>query len=284
MANATSKSKNTKPNWFRRVGAKFKETFSELKRVTDVATEAGRILLKNGAEIFRVEETMSRICKSFGVEVVDVFTLSHALFVSTEKDGISYTRVRAVPLAGAHLGAVAEVNNLSRGIVEGRVGLEQAKETLSEIDKMRPVKDIYQIIGAGTTSISFGALLGSGLAECICAFVIGCLVWCWVLAAQKMHVTKMIINLFGGMILTALSILAMAIIPVPMKIDGMIIGAIMPLIPGITCVNAIRDIADGDFLCGTVRMLDALFVFVYIAAGVGVVLGICNGVSGGMGL
>ena len=32
MANA--KSKNKKPNWFRRVGAKFKETFSELKRVT----------------------------------------------------------------------------------------------------------------------------------------------------------------------------------------------------------------------------------------------------------
>lgn len=33
MANAT-KSKNKKPNWFRRVGAKFKETFSEIKRVT----------------------------------------------------------------------------------------------------------------------------------------------------------------------------------------------------------------------------------------------------------
>ena len=34
MANATSKSNKNKPNWFRRVGAKFKETFSELKRVT----------------------------------------------------------------------------------------------------------------------------------------------------------------------------------------------------------------------------------------------------------
>ena len=33
MANAT-KSKNKKPNWFNRVGAKFKETFSELKKVT----------------------------------------------------------------------------------------------------------------------------------------------------------------------------------------------------------------------------------------------------------
>ncbi len=33
MANA-SKNKNKKPNWFKRVGAKFKETFSELKRVS----------------------------------------------------------------------------------------------------------------------------------------------------------------------------------------------------------------------------------------------------------
>ena len=33
MANAT-KTKNKKPNWFKRVGAKLKETFSELKKVT----------------------------------------------------------------------------------------------------------------------------------------------------------------------------------------------------------------------------------------------------------
>ena len=32
MANA--KTNNQKPNWFRRVGAKCKETFSEIKRVT----------------------------------------------------------------------------------------------------------------------------------------------------------------------------------------------------------------------------------------------------------
>ena len=33
MANAT-KIKNKKPNWFQRTGAKIKETFSELKRVS----------------------------------------------------------------------------------------------------------------------------------------------------------------------------------------------------------------------------------------------------------
>ena len=53
MANAT-KTKNKKPNWFRRVGAKFKETFSELKRVswptfTTVLKTTGVVLVIVGA-------------------------------------------------------------------------------------------------------------------------------------------------------------------------------------------------------------------------------------------
>ena len=49
MANAAN-SKNKKPSWFRRVGAKFKETFSELKRVTwpklpTVFTTTGLVLV-----------------------------------------------------------------------------------------------------------------------------------------------------------------------------------------------------------------------------------------------
>ena len=65
------------------------------------------------------------------------------------------------------------------------------------------------------------------------------------------------------------------------SLDGMIIGAIMPLIPGMAFTNAIRDIADSDFLSGTVRMMDALMVFVYIAVGVGIVLMTYNNMTGG---
>ena len=34
MANNATKNKKQKPNWFKRAGAKIKETFSEIKRVT----------------------------------------------------------------------------------------------------------------------------------------------------------------------------------------------------------------------------------------------------------
>ena len=54
-----------------------KELMSEIdtKRVINLAMEAGRMLLKNGGEIFRVEETMRRICRRFGVKYVELFTL-----------------------------------------------------------------------------------------------------------------------------------------------------------------------------------------------------------------
>ncbi len=260
------------------------KTEAELKRALALALEAGRILLKNGAEIFRAEESIKRICHSFGIENIDVFILSHALFVSAEINGEIYTRVKAVPLSSAHLGIVAEVNNLSRMIAENRVGLEEACEKLKAINRIRPLKNQYHIVAAGMTSICFGALLGAGLVECICAFVIGCLVWCWCILANKLHMSKVVVNLVGGIIITILAIFAVDILPFSLQIHGMIIGAIMPLIPGITFVNAIRDIAGGDFLCGTVRMLDALFVFVYIAAGVGIVLGVYNNMIGGIAI
>ena len=46
--------------------------------------------------------------------------------------------------------------------------------------------------------------------------------------------------------------------------------------------TTIRDIANSDFLSGTVRMIDALMVFVYIAIGVGTMLSIYNNMIGGI--
>ena len=52
----------------------------------------------------------------------------------------------------------------------------------------------------------------------------------------------------------------------------MIIGSILPLVPGVAFTTAIRDIADEDYIAGAVRMLDALLVTFCIAMGVGVVM------------
>ena len=101
------------------------------------------------------------------------------------------------------------------------------------------------------------------------------------MTAKKHHISKIIMNIVGGVLITILAIGVMQISSVPLKLDGMIIGSIMPLIPGVAFVSAIRDIADSDFLSGTVRMIDAVLVFVYIAIGVGFTLGLYNNIWGG---
>lgn len=65
-------------------------------------------------------------------------------------------------------------------------------------------------------------------------------------------------------------------------INKIIIGGIMPLIPGAAFVNSIRDIANADFLSGTVRILDTIMLFVYLAVGASAILAVCTRLMGGL--
>lgn len=251
-----------------------------LKQIVDVALEAGTILLKNGAEIFRVEETIHRICHRFHVDQVDVFTVSHGLFITADNGTDVYTKIKHVPLSSAQLEIVVEVNELSREIDAGRVGLEEARARLKELEAIPPKRWFVKLIAAGCGSMGFGFLLGATVLESMIAFVIGVLVYIWVLFAEKYKITKIITNIGGGVVMMMVALVARAVFP-GIHMENMISGAVMPLVPGVAFVNAIRDMADSDFLAGTVRMLDALLVFVYIAVGVAITLSAYKMMTGG---
>lgn len=263
-----------------------KELMSEIdiKRVINLAMEAGRLLLKNGGEIFRVEETMMRICHRFGVKYVDLFTLSHGLFICAGNDKEKlHTRVKQVPLSSTHLGIVAEVNDLSREIAAGNVGIEEAQKRLKEINKMPTKKIPYQIIASGLSAGGLGYLLGGTPREALVAVFVGCGVFAWSLFAGRHGISKILVHIVGGVIIAAMSLVAMQIPAIgPLRMEGIVTGGIMPLVPGLAFVNAIRDLADSDYLAGTVKMIDAVMVFVYIAIGVGATLSFYHNVLGGV--
>lgn len=188
-------------------------------------------------------------------------------------------------MAGIHLGIVTEVNALSREIAAGKVGIDEAFERLKEIEKLPPKKDIHLILAAGLGSGAFCYLLKANIWESMIAFIIGSLLYVFVIFAQKHSMSKIIINIVGGGLITVMALAASNIsFPFSVSLDKVIIGSILPLVPGVAFTNAIRDIADSDFISGLVRMLDALLVFVYIAMGVGFVLSAYNNFLGGIGL
>lgn len=257
---------------------------SEMHRVLDLALKAARISLSNGAEIFRVEETIEYICRHFGIEEMDAFVLSNGIFLTAYSGGHEvYARVKHVPSAGTHLGIVAAVNDLSREIAAGHVTVDEAHKRLEEIDKMPAKSAVSQVLAAGIGSAAFCYLMRGNLYDAFFTVIIaGILQACLVLAA-KYKVSKIINNIVGGGLITVLAIIATEIPwPFTLNLNNIIIGCIMPLIPGVLFVNAIRDVASSDFISGIVKLLDALLVFVYIAVGVGCVLAAYTELTGGV--
>lgn len=257
---------------------------SRMNKVLHLAVDMGETLLRNGGEIFRVEETIEHVCKAFGIHNYDSFILSNGIFVTADEEGEQiFAKVKHIPLSANHLGIVTEVNNLSRAISAGEIDLDGAFKRMDEIKQMPPKRDYFRTLAAGLGGACFCFLLGGNVWESIITFFIDILIYIIVIFSERHTLSRMIRNIIGGAFITVLAISAGYIgLPFDISRDQIIIGSITPLIPGLAFVNAIRDIANSDFISGTVRIIDALLVFVYIAIGVGCALSLYNFILGGL--
>ena len=232
-------------------------------RILDITYEAGAILLENGAEISRVEETMRRIADHYGVEDESFFVLSNGIMMT----GKGFARTKFIPIKGASLDKVVAVNQLSREVAEGRWTLEEVGEKLKEIRAMKPKRAWEQILASAVGSAAFCILFGGGFADCLASFIAGFLLWVFVLFVGTRHLSRIVNTVTGGL-LSSLVCFGLYRIGLGSHLSNMIIGAIIPLIPGIAFTNGIRDMANEDFIAGTTRLLDAMLSFFCIALGV----------------
>ena len=240
------------------------------EEVLDLALMAGHILLENGAEIYRVEETIDRICGYYGVNSENAFVLSNGIFLTVGSARESFfAKVQHIPVSGTHLNKVAAVNQLSREIVEGRHTIQDAYRILEEIRTMPGKKRWMQTLASGVGSAAFCIFFGGTFGDSLAAFAAGICLYLYVLWLSVPHLSKIVGNIGGGALVTVVCCL-LYLMGVGENLNFMMIGTIMPLVPGVAFTNSIRDVADGDYISGSVRMLDALLVFFCIAIGVGI--------------
>ena len=76
---------------------------------------AGRIILENGGETYRAEDTVIHMAQSLGLCEVDVFGVPSGLFISfTDENGERQTSVTRIFPRATHLARVDAVNQISR--------------------------------------------------------------------------------------------------------------------------------------------------------------------------
>jgi len=246
---------------------------TELKRIVDVTARAGSLLLRSGADIMRVESTIGHMMRSFGVEKYDIFTITNGIFLSASYgDDDSYTRICEVPRNASDLGKVDLINTLSRDIEDGKCTLDGAEARLDEIEKTKGnYNSIILLIASSVASGAFSFLLGGTVTDALLAALIGFSYYYLFVLLNKTKLSKLLTNAICGCILALMTVGFVKLIP-GVNMDKVIIGAIMPLIPGVSFVNAVRDIAAGDYISGAIRMIDAIVVAAGIAVGVGVTI------------
>lgn len=240
--------------------------------VLEFAAEAGHILLENGAEIFRVEETIERICGHYHVYSEHLFVLSNGIFMTGDsKYRTSYATVQHIPVKAARLEKVVAVNQLSREIEAGIHTFDSAKARLQEIKELPPSPGSRRILASGIGSACFCFLFGGNGPDSAAAFLAGLLVYTAVLEMERVRLSKIVSNACGG-IAAALVCVCCCEMGIGEHLDRMIVGAVIPLAPGVPFINGIRDFAGGDYISGSVRLLDAAVSFLGIAIGAGAML------------
>lgn len=251
------------------------------KEILALAVEMGDLLLRNGAEVYRVEDTVMHILNAYEIHDYDVYVLSNGIFASANEDKEdACSMIRHVPLGATHLGRIAALNQLSREISSHECSLSEAWERLEECKHIpcnrTPVRIFFCGLGCGC----FAYLFGGNVIDAVIAFFIGTLLQVFQDALKRYKSSKFITNILGSALVTLLALIALAA-GAPVHYDKAIIGGIMPLVPGIALTTSIRDFFNGDYLSGAIHMIDAVLTAFCIAVGVGTVITVFRSLMGG---
>lgn len=238
-----------------------------MKELFECAMDIGEQMLLSGAEVHRAEESISRMCYAFGAKRVDVFIITSSIVVTLyTEDGQTHTQTRRVQSMKFDVQKLHKLNALSREICSKEMTAEEIREKLNVAISGKSYPMRAEIIASAVITGAFTLFFGGGYVEALVSLVIGMIVYLATYFMGKLTTSKMFNNFLGAAVATFLAFMAVKAGWIP-NVDMVVIGNIMPLIPGIGLTNAVRDLFAGDSIAGLLRLIDALLTALAIAAG-----------------
>lgn len=228
---------------------------------------AAEIMLACGAEVNRVEDTVTRIGAAYGAVQTNVFVITSSAVITIlfpERDPITQTR-RIHSGGPIDFYKLEQINALSRACCSTPMPIEQFAARLEQINQIQSkplLLYLGSILAAGSFSIFFGGSPADGIAAAIFAVLL-CL---FQSRFSKYLSNPVAANLVYSFLLGSCICGLARVLPFLNK-DLIMIGDIMLLIPGIAFTNSMRDIFAGDTISGVMRLIEALLIAGILAFG-----------------
>ena len=248
------------------------ETWMDANRVLAAILDIGELLLESGAEVMRVEDTITRLCQAYGFLRSDVFTITSSIVLTVQMEGGRVMpQTRRVRTRQTDLGAVEKLNALSREVCARRMPVELLNEKIEMIRTRKPAPFILTAACYAVISAVFSVFFGGNGYDAVTAAVSGIVLCLSLLVMSRMHVNAVIENMLCSAA-TAFAVMLMVRAGLGMHPDKIIIGNIMLLIPGIQLTTSLRDIFNEDMIAGLLGLAEAVLKALAIALGFAFVL------------
>lgn len=168
---------------------------------------AGKLMMESNAEMYRVEDTMSRIALASGNYRLVSYVTQTGLFVGIDRT--STIRMEQITNRSINLEKVVNVNNLSRKYVAGELTLNELYCSLQEIEKDRSFFPLWlQIIGAAFNSAAIMVLFGGKLLDLPITFMIGGIGYAIYLYSLKFFRIKFLSEFLSSLLIGLAAILS----------------------------------------------------------------------------
>jgi len=240
----------------------------------------GYHLAMSGAETFRVEDTVHRILRAYGVEC-EVFAIPNSISVSLEAaNGKPLMLMKRIDFHGNDLETMEKLNALSRRICTERPEVDEAMTWLHEtLAACRTYRTGVIYLGGVLVGLGFCLVFGGTLLDCLWAGLMGLIIGLVTRFMDKQEANPFFSTLLAAccMALPAYIAAGLGLMDSP---DAAIIGTLMMLVPGLPITNAMRDIIYGDTNSGIFRLVQVVFTALAIALGTAAAWHLTSGVYG----
>jgi uncharacterized membrane protein YjjP (DUF1212 family) len=245
----------------------------ELRDVLTIALHAGQLMLENGANTARVEETVHRLGRALGAESMDILVTPQGIIATAVSHQEHRTRIQRVAKSGVDLSRVAAVIDVSRLAEQGEMTAASARAALARVARQP------RLYGLGMTTIAvalgcagFAVLFGGGLPE----FAIVLLA-----SGMSQYLRHVLLRYNLDRLLTTALVAAYAssaalVFSVWWAANSAggihtaiaVAAAVLLLVPGVPLVSGTADLFRGDIISGIARATFAFLVVLSIGVGI----------------
>lgn len=242
--------------------------------IMEVCLLAGKIMLQSGGETYRVEDTMNRIARACAIAEAHSYVTPTGIFLSIqgkerENEQTKFLRITERLI---DLNKIVQVNDISRKMGAGLLTIEQSYQLLLAVENSQSIYPTWlQIISAALASGFFSLMFGGTGSDFLPSVLTSGIGFLLFLRANHWIQVKFFAEIFAAFMIGAIAYL-FYFLGFGIHIDKVIIGSVMPLVPGLLITNAVRDLMAGDLVSGLARGAEAFFTAFAIGAGVAVIL------------